>query len=61
MQLKNIFLAAILVAAPRLSATVITYGGALSGSNENPTVITPGTGFAVVTIDDVLNTMHLVI
>jgi hypothetical protein len=59
MRLKNLFLLAILVAAPRLSATIITYEGALSASNENPPTISSGTGFAVVTIDDVLNTIQL--
>ncbi len=59
MRLKNPFLLAILMVAPRLSATIITYEGALSASNENPPTVSSGIGFAVVTIDDVLNTIQL--
>ncbi|HEV8413904.1 MAG TPA: CHRD domain-containing protein [Bryobacteraceae bacterium] len=61
MRLKSILVAAILILAPQLSATIITYEGTLSGSNENPPTGSSGTGLAVVTTDDVSNTIHLVI
>ena len=38
-------------------ATVIQYGAFLSGPNESPANASPGTGFAVVFIDNTLNTM----
>ncbi len=64
MRLKNMFLLAILailMTAPRLSATIVTYDATLDGANENPATTSLGIGFASVTIDDVLNTIHLVI
>jgi hypothetical protein len=39
--------------APRADATVIEYQAILLGSNENPAVVTPGTGFAIAFYDDV--------
>lgn len=41
------------------SAAVLVYAAPLSGANEAPPVATPGTGFATVTIDNVLNTMRV--
>jgi hypothetical protein len=61
MRLKNIIPLAILVAAPQLSATIITYQAPLNGANENPATTSLATGFATVTIDDVANTIHLVV
>jgi hypothetical protein len=38
---------------------VITYVGILSGANESPATGSPGTGFAAVTVDDIVNTMRV--
>lgn len=40
-------------------ATVTIYTANLSGPNESPPNASPGTGNAIVTIDDVLNTMRV--
>lgn len=45
-------------AAPAQAATYVLTGN-LSGANEIPTVPSPGTGTAVVTLDDVANTLSL--
>jgi len=50
--MKKALLSAILVlTATAAQATPITYTAALSGANENPAVVTDGTGFATVTYD----------
>ena len=54
---RSLFFLAMMVATPFAHATIITYSANLSGSNESPTNASPGTGSALVTIDDVLNTM----
>lgn len=41
------------------SAASIVYGANLSGPNESPANASPGTGSAIVTVDDVLNTMRV--
>jgi hypothetical protein len=46
-----------LLCASHAHATVIKYATDLSGPNESPPNASPGTGFATVIIDDVLNTM----
>jgi len=51
--------ATILVAAPLAHANIIAYSASLSGLNESPVNASPATGLAMVTIDDVLNTMHV--
>lgn len=51
--------ASMLVAAPFANATIINYAATLSGPNESPSNASPGIGSAVVTVDDVLNTMHV--
>jgi hypothetical protein len=61
MRLKSTFLAVILMAAPQLSASVIVYSANLTGPGESPPNASPGTGLAFVTIDDVLNTMHVIV
>ena len=48
-----------LVATPLAHATIIQYTASLSGPNEAPPNASPGTGFATITIDDVLNTMRV--
>src|SRR5437899_356893 len=49
--------AALLSCAGAASATIIVYAANLSGPNESPPNASPGTGFALVTIDDIANTM----
>jgi hypothetical protein len=61
MRLTSTFLAAILMAAPQLSASVIVYAANLTGPGESPPNASPGTGLAFVTIDNVLNTMHVIV
>ena len=51
--------AAMLVAAPFARATVIEFHANLNGPSESPTNASPGTGFAVVDLDTVLNTLHV--
>lgn len=51
--------AAALLVASTAQATITIYTANLSGPNESPPNVSPGTGNAVVTIDDVLNTMHV--
>jgi len=46
------------LAAPAMAAP-ITYVAYLSGPNESPANASPGTGFAEVTIDDVLHSMQV--
>lgn len=41
------------------TAAIIQYAAFLSGPNESPPNASPGTGFALVDIDNVLNTMHV--
>jgi hypothetical protein len=56
----KLFCAALLaLSGAAANATVIVYGAQLSGANESPPNASPGTGFANVTIDDVLNTMRV--
>jgi hypothetical protein len=59
MQLKNILLLAILIGAVQLSAAPITFSAIMNGTNENPATASPATGFALVTINSVLNTMEV--
>jgi hypothetical protein len=40
-------------------AATLTFDALLSGANENPATASPGTGFAIVTIDTVLLTMEV--
>jgi hypothetical protein len=51
--------AALLVVTPLAHATIIKYVADLSGLNEEVPNASTGTGTAVVTIDDVLNTMRV--
>lgn len=51
--------AAALLVASAAQATITVYNANLSGPNESPPNVSPGTGNAVVTIDDVLNTMRV--
>lgn len=57
---KGIFLALLAFAlATPASAAIITYEATLSGAAESPPVTSDGTGWARVTIDDVLNSMRV--
>ena len=49
-------LVALLMAAP-VSANTITYQAFLAGTNEVPPNLSPATGFATLTLDDVLHTL----
>jgi hypothetical protein len=51
--------ASMLVAIPAAQATIIQYAASLSGPDEAPANASPGTGMALITFDDVLNTMHV--
>ena len=50
---------ALLLLAPAASAGIIVYNASLTGSAEIPPIASPGTGFAVVTINNILNTMEV--
>jgi len=45
--------------ASSASANVIMYSANLTGPNESPPNASPGTGFALITIDDVADTMRV--
>jgi MYXO-CTERM domain-containing protein len=47
------------IAAAYSTAGIITYDAALSGANEAPPTGSPGVGFAIVTVDTILNTMEV--
>src|SRR5438874_2325428 len=51
--------AAAILCASAAQATITIYTANLSGPNESPPNASPGTGNAIVTIDDVLNTMRV--
>jgi hypothetical protein len=56
--MKNLsLLVAGLILGSVAQASIITYGGALSGANENLPVVSAGTGFASFTVDTVANTI----
>ena len=59
MKLRNLCLAAILVTGSSLSASVITYYANLDGPSESPTNASPGIGFALVTFNDVAQTLRV--
>jgi CHRD domain len=59
MKLHSVFFLAMLLVGTQLSASTILYTANLSGANENPPTGSPGTGFAMVTIDTVLQTMEV--
>ena len=52
-------LVAVLVLTSAAQASIVTYTATLSGTNEVPPTTSTGTGFAVFTIDNVLNTMNI--
>ena len=58
MKVTRLALFATLLAAYS-SAGTITYDAVLSGLNETPMNASPGTGFAIVTIDDIALTMEV--
>ncbi len=51
--------AAAWLCAPAANATMITYTATLSGLNESPVNASPGTGNAIVDIDNILQTMRV--
>lgn len=56
---KGALSALALVAALPASAATFVYSATLSGSQEIPAVVTSGTGYTIVTLDDVANTMRV--
>jgi len=55
-----LFLSAMmLLAAPAIQAIPITFVADLAGPNENPPNASPGTGFAIVTFDDVAHLLSV--
>jgi hypothetical protein len=53
-------LAAVLFLGSMCQASIIVYSAALNGANESPATSSTATGFATVTVDTTLNTMHVV-
>ncbi len=51
--------ALMLAISPIADATLITYSANLNGANEAPANASPGSGMALITFDDVLNTMRV--
>ena len=49
----------LVVMALPAQAAIITYQAVLSGANENPPNASLGTGFAIVTVDDIANLMEV--
>src|SRR5438045_9651848 len=47
------------IAASPATATITVYSAQLSGANENPANASAGTGLAIITVDDVLDTMEV--
>jgi CHRD domain/PEP-CTERM motif len=58
MKIRSLLLLAALAAGSTF-AGIISYDADLSGANEVPPNVSPGTGFAVVTIDDIALTMRV--
>ena len=54
----NVLLAGLCL-APFAQASILTYAGALSAANENPTNLSTATGFATVIVDTIANTISL--
>jgi hypothetical protein len=52
--------AALCLAATQASASIVTYDAVLLGPSEAPPNASPGTGFAEIVIDDVLQTMRVI-
>jgi len=50
---------AFVFAASTLLAAPITFVATLNGANQNPVIVTPGTGVALVILDPVANTMRV--
>lgn len=56
---RAVVIAASLACASAAQAAITVYTATLNGPNEAPSNTSPGTGSAIVTIDDVLNTMRV--
>jgi CHRD domain/PEP-CTERM motif len=57
--LRFIFGAALCALATQASASIVIYDATLLGPSESPPNASPGTGFAIVTIDTAANTMDV--
>lgn len=51
--------AMLMVPVAALQAQITTFTAFLTGANENPAVVSPGTGLVTVTLDQTLNTMQV--
>jgi len=54
-----VLVAALIFQAPSAHAAPITFAADLSGTNENPVVVTPATGFVTVVLDPVAQTLQV--
>src|SRR6266436_5328112 len=54
-----VLMAALVLQTPAAHATPMTFVGNLSGANENPVVVTPGTGFATIILDPTAQTIQI--
>src|SRR5437588_5769443 len=54
-----VMVAALMLQAPAAQATPMTFVGNLSGANEVPPVVTPGTGVATVILDPTAQTIQI--
>ena len=54
-----LFVAAFLISALPVQGASIVFTATLNGLNESPSNASPATGFATVTIDDILDTMRV--
>ena len=50
---------ALMLAVPAVHAATLTFGASLSGVNENPVVVTPGTGNVTVVLDTIAQTLQI--
>jgi hypothetical protein len=57
--LRIVSCAALCVFTTQAPAAILTYDAVLSAASESPPTISPATGFAIVTIDSILNTMEV--
>jgi len=59
MKKRLLLFASAVLWATASQATTINLTAVLSGANENPPTGSPGTGFAIVTLDDILDTLRV--
>src|SRR5262245_56920724 len=54
-----VLMGALILQTPSANAIPMTFVGNLSGANENPVVITPGSGLATVILDPTAQTIQI--